>query len=140
MIQNYYANTFQMNLLIKCNYRMSQMMYDNTLFSRYQYLFREFIDDIGDLVRTDYRYGCGNPSGLYSDYALFKRRFVSFWSRRLYIADNDKQELEAMFDSILIPQDCCRNINATTVFFDNGLALSVDECMNAMCDVIERFV
>lgn len=79
----------------------------------------------------------GNPNGLYADYTIFKKNFVKYWTRALNIAKTERQEVENIFDEAVISQENSKNLTTTVVFFENGNALTIDDCLNAIYDVME---
>ena len=96
----------------------------------------EYINKLASIFQP-VRYGTENPSGLYADYNTFKRDFVRYWRNALDIPRPDSKELEEIFDDAVTTQESCRNINTTSVFFENGKALSIDDCLYAIYEVFK---
>ena len=79
----------------------------------------------------------GNPHRLYADYATFKKDFVRYWRRALDKTRADESEIEGIFDDAITTQEQCRKRNTTYVFFEDGKALTIDDCLRAIYDVLE---
>ena len=91
----------------------------------------EYIRDIASLFQP-VRYGSENPMGLYSDYDSFKKRFVRYWKNALDISRSDLDEIRDIFDEEMSSQESCKNRAVISVFFENGKALTVEDCLNAV--------
>lgn len=96
----------------------------------------EYIRDIASLFQT-VRYGSENPMGLYSDYDSFKKHFVRYWKNALDISRSDLDEIRDIFDEEMSSQESCKNRAVISVFFENGKALTVEDCLNAIYEVLK---
>ena len=96
----------------------------------------EYIRDIASLFQP-VRYGSENPMGLYSDYDSFKKHFVRYWKRALDISQTDLDGIRDIFDNELSNQESCKKRPITSVFFENGKALTIEDCLNAIYEVLE---
>lgn len=70
-----------------------------------------------------------NPSEFYADYSVYKKDFVNYWRRALGIAKTDSQQIEGIFDDALITQEQSKGLATVTVLFENGQALTVENCL-----------
>lgn len=96
----------------------------------------EYINNMSSIFQP-VKYGSENPNGLYADYNLFKRDFVRYWKNALDISRDDLGELEDIFDDAVTTQESCRNRATIAVFFDNGKALTAEDCLYAVYDVLK---
>lgn len=96
----------------------------------------EYIRDIASLFQP-VRYGSENPMGLYSDYDSFKKHFVRYWKNALDISRSDLDEIRDIFDEEMSSQESCKNRAVISVFFENGKALTVEDCLNAIYEVLK---
>lgn len=96
----------------------------------------EYIRDIASLFQP-VRYGSENPMGLYSDYDSFKKHFVRYWKNALDISRSDLDEIRDIFDEEMSSQESCKNRAVMSVFFENGKALTVEDCLNAIYEVLK---
>lgn len=96
----------------------------------------EYIRDIASLFQP-VRYGSENPMGLYSDYDSFKKHFVRYWKNALDISRSDLEEIRDIFDEEMSSQENCKNRAVMSVFFENGKALTVEDCLNAIYEVLK---
>ena len=96
----------------------------------------EYIIDIASLFQP-VRYGSENPMGLYSDYDSFKKHFVRYWKNALDISRSDLDEIRDIFDEEMSSQESCKNRAVISVFFENGKALTVEDCLNAVYEVLK---
>ncbi len=97
----------------------------------------EYVRDIASLFQP-VRYGLqDNPMGLYSDYDSFKKHFVRYWKNALDISRADLDELRDIFDEEVSSQENCKNKAVTSVFFENGKALTIEDCLNAVYEVLK---
>lgn len=98
----------------------------------------EYINKMSSCIQQPMRFDDnGSPSGLYADYSDFKDHFVKYWRRALHIARTDKQQLEDILDEAVISQEQSKNLNITSIYFENGNALTVEDCLSAIYDVLE---
>ena len=97
----------------------------------------EYVRDIASLFQP-MRYGLqDNPMGLYSDYESFKKHFVRYWKNALDISRADLDEVRDIFDDVLSTQESCKNQAVTSVFFENGKALTIEDCLEAIYEVLK---
>ena len=97
----------------------------------------DYIKDIFSLFQpVNYR-RLENPSGLYADYDSFKEHFVKYWKNALDISKADLDEIRDIFDEELSTQESCKNRPITSVFFENGKALTIKDCLNAVYEVLK---
>lgn len=97
----------------------------------------EYIRDTASLFQP-IRYGLQeNPMGLYSDYDVFKKHFVKYWKNALDISSSDLDELRDIFDEEISSQESCKNRSVVSVFFENGKALTVEDCLSAIYEVLK---
>jgi hypothetical protein len=75
--------------------------------------------------------------GLYSDYESFKKHFVRYWRNALDISRADSDKISEMFDDELTTQESCKNRSITAVFFENGKALTIEDCLYAIYEVLK---
>ena len=78
-----------------------------------------------------------NPSGLYADYDSFKKHFVKYWKNALDISNTDLDKFKDIFDEELSTQESCKNRIITSVFFEDGHALTIKDCLNAIYEVLK---
>ena len=97
----------------------------------------EYVRDIASLFQP-MRYGLqDNPMGLYSDYESFKKHFVRYWKNALDISRADLDEVRDIFDDEVSTQESCKNRAVTSVFFENGKALTIEDCLEAIYEVLK---
>lgn len=97
----------------------------------------EYIRDIASLFQP-IRYGLQeNPMGIYSDYDTFKKHFARYWKNALDISRADLDEIRDIFDEEMSSQESCKNRAVISVFFENGKALTVEDCLNAIYEVLK---
>lgn len=136
MQQSIIGNQFQNHMSAKFNidlYSSSAIMAN---VRGKEALVMEYINNIGACFQPTRFDVYGNPNGLYADYATFKKDFVGYWRRALDIARTEAQELEDIFDEAVISQEKYRNRTTTSVFFEDGNALTIDDCLYAIYDVL----
>ena len=97
----------------------------------------EYVRDIASLFQP-MRYGLqDNPMGRYSDYESFKKHFVRYWKNALDISRADLDEVRDIFDDVLSTQESCKNRAVTSVFFENDKALTIEDCLEAIYEVLK---
>lgn len=97
----------------------------------------DYIRDIASLFQP-IRYGLQeNPMGLYSDYDVFKKHFIKYWKNALDISRADLDELRDIFDEDMSSQESCKNRSVISVYFENGKALTVEDCLSAVYEVMK---
>lgn len=101
-------------------------------------LIYEYIKDITSLFPAP-RYGLGNPIGLYSDYDSFKKHFVRYWKNALDLSRDDMDEIRDIFDEEISSQESCKNRAVISVYFENGQALTVEDCLSAIYEVLKMY-
>ena len=97
----------------------------------------DYIKDIFSLFQPVNYSRLENPSGLYADYDSFKEHFVKYWKNALDISKADLDEIRDIFDDELSTQESCKNRPITSVFFENGKALTIKDCLNAVYEVFK---
>lgn len=97
-----------------------------------------YIRDISSLFQP-IRYASDNPMGLYSDYDSFQKHFVKYWSNALDISKANKDELRNIFDEETSSQESCKRRAVMSVFFENGKALTIEDCLNAVYEIFKIY-
>lgn len=104
---------------------------------RKEKLVHGYVMDIATLFQP-VRYGLqDDPMGLYSDYESFKKHFVRYWKNALDISKADLDEIKDIFDEEISNQENCKRRAVTSVFFENGKALTIEDCLNAIYEVLK---
>lgn len=101
-------------------------------------LIYEYIIDIASLFPAP-RYGLGNPMGLYSDYDSFKKHFARYWKNALDLSRGDMDKIRDIFDGEISSQESCKNRAVLSVYFENGQALTVEDCLSAIYEVLKMY-
>lgn len=131
------GNQFQNHMWAKFNLDITSASANMSNVKGKENLVYEYVRDIASLFQP-MRYGLqDNPMGIYSDYDSFKKHFVRYWKRALDISKADLDEVRDIFDNELSTQESCRNRPITSVFFENGKALTIEDCLNAIYEVLE---
>ena len=132
-MQQYFitGNQFQSHMLAKFNMDVSSASANMSNIVGKANLVYEYIKDIYSLF-SQVKYGLDNPMGLYSDYDSFKKHFVKYWKNALDISKTDLEKIGDIFDGELISQESCKKRNVTSVFFENGKALTIEGCLSAI--------
>ena len=130
------GNQFQSHMGIKFNYDVNSSSANMFNVKGKESLVYEYIIGLSALFQP-VRYGLDNPAGLYSDYDSFKKNFVRYWGNALDISKSDYDEIRDIFDAEVSSQTSCKNRSVTSVFFENGKALTVDDCLNAVYEVLK---
>ena len=94
-----------------------------------------YIRDIAVLFQP-VRYGSDNAMGLYSDYDTYKKHFIKYWRNAIGISRAESDELGNIFDEEVSKQENCKSRAVASVFFENGKALTADDCLNAIYEVL----
>ncbi len=138
-MQQYFiaGNQFQNHMWAKFNVDVSSASANMSNVRGKEKLVYEYVRDIASLFQP-VRYGLqDNPMGLYSDYDSFKKHFVRYWKNALDISRADLEELRDIFDEEVSSQENCKNKAVTSVFFENGKALTIEDCLNAVYEVLK---
>ena len=140
-MQQYFitGNQFQNHMLAKFNLDITSASANMSNVRNRENLVYEYIRDIAFLFQP-VRYGLQdnpNPMGLYSDYESFKKHFVRYWKNALDISRADLDEIKDIFDDEVSTQEQCKNRVVTSVFFENGKALTIEDCLNAIYEVMK---
>ncbi len=138
-MQQYFiaGNQFQNHMWAKFNVDVSSASANMSNVRGKEKLVYEYVRDIASLFQP-VRYGLqDNPMGLYSDYDSFKKHFVRYWKNALDISRADLDELRDIFDEEVSSQENCKNKAVTSVFFENGKALTIEDCLNAVYEVLK---
>lgn len=131
------GNLFQNQMCTKFNLDVSSSSANMSNVRGRENLVYEYIRDIASLFQP-IRYGLQeNPMGIYSDYDTFKKHFVRYWKNALDISRADLDEIRDIFDEEMSSQESCKNRTVISVFFDNGKALTVEDCLNAIYEVLK---
>ncbi len=138
-MQQYFiaGNQFQNHMWAKFNVDVNSASANMSNVRGKEKLVYEYVRDIASLFQP-VRYGLqDNPMGLYSDYDSFKKHFVRYWKNALDISRADLDEIRDIFDEEVSSQENCKNRIVTSVFFDNGKALTIEDCLNAIYEVLK---
>lgn len=131
------GNHFQSHMWAKFNVDNSSTLASMANAKGRENLVYGYIMEIASLFHL-MRYGLQeNPIGLYSDYDTFKRHFVRYWRNALDISKADLDEIRDIFDEEISSQESCKNRAITSVFFDNGKALMIEDCLCAIYEVLK---
>lgn len=131
------GNQFQNHIWTKFNLDITSASANMSNVKGKEKLVYEYVRDISSLFQP-VRYGLqDNPMGLYSDYESFKKHFVRYWKNALDISRADLDEVRDIFDDEVSTQESCKNRAVTSVFFENGKALAIEDCLNAIYEVLK---
>lgn len=131
------GNQFQNHMLVQFNQDVNSTSANMSNVRGKENLVYEYIKDIFYLFQpVNYR-RLENPSGLYADYDSFKKHFVKYWKNALDISREDLDEIRDIFDEELSTQESCKNRLVTSVFFEDGKALTIKDCLNAIYEVLK---
>ncbi|MCM1237404.1 MAG: hypothetical protein NC489_45645 [Ruminococcus flavefaciens] len=138
-MQQYFiaGNQFQNHMLAKFNLDITSASANMSNVRGKEDLVYGYVRDIASLFQP-VRYGLqDNPMGLYSDYESFKKHFVRYWKNALDISKADLEEVRDVFDNEMSSQESCKNRAVTSVFFENGKALTIEDCLEAIYEVFK---
>lgn len=138
-MQQYFitGNQFQRHMWTKFDLDITSASVNMSNVRGKEKLVYEYVRDIASLFQP-MRYGLqDNPMGLYSDYESFKKHFVRYWKNALDISRADLDEVRDIFDDEVSTQESCKNRAVTSVFFENGKALTIEDCLNAIYEVLK---
>ena len=131
------GNHFQTHMRAKFDLDVTSALANMSNVRGREDLVYEYIRDIASLFQP-VRYGLqDNPMGLYSDYESFKKHFVRYWRNALDISRADSDKISEMFDDELTTQESCKNRVVTAVFFENVQALTIEDCLYAIYEVLK---
>ncbi|RKJ42997.1 hypothetical protein D7X98_17915 [bacterium 1XD8-76] len=131
------GNQFQNHMWSKFNLDITSASANMSNVKGKENLVYEYVRDIASLFQPA-QYGLqDNPMGFYSDYDSFKKHFVRYWKRALDISQADLDKVRDIFDNELSNQESCKKRSITSVFFENGKALTIEDCLNAVYEVLE---
>ena len=131
------GNYFQTHMRAKFDLDVTSALANMSNVRGREDLVYEYIRDIASLFQP-VRYGLqDNPMGLYSDYESFKKHFVRYWRNALDISRADSDKISEMFDDELTTQESCKNRVVTAVFVENGKALTIEDCLYAIYEVLK---
>lgn len=131
------GNHFQTHMRAKFDLDVTSALANMSNVRGREDLVYEYIRDIASLFQP-VRYGLqDNPMGLYSDYESFKKHFVRYWRNALDISRADSDKISEMFDDELTTQESCKNRVVTAVFVENGKALTIEDCLYAIYEVLK---
>ena len=112
------GNQFQIQMCTKFNMDVNTSLINMSSVRGRENLVYGYIRDIGSLFQLpQYNLKDGNPMGFYSDY--------------------DLNDLKDIYDEEVSSQESCRNTGAMSVFFENGEALTIDDCLNMIYEVLK---
>lgn len=132
------GNQFQIQVCTKFNMDVNSASINVPSVRGRENLVYEYIRDIGSLFQSpQYNLEDGNPMGLYSDYESFKKHFVRYWKNALDISKDDLNDLKDIFDEEVSSQKSCGNTGAMSVFFENDKALTINDCLNIIYEVLK---
>ena len=132
------GNQFQIQMCTKFNMYVNTSLINMSSVRGRENLVYGYIRDIGSLFQLpQYNLKDGNPMGFYSDYDSFKKHFVRYWKNALNISKEDLNDLKDIYDEEVSSQESCRNTGAMSVFFENGEALTIDDCLNMIYEVLK---
>ena len=131
-----FGNQFQNHMCTKFNLDVNSELASMSNVKGRENLIYEYIRDIGSLFQS-VRYDLDNPMGLYSDYDSFKKHFVRYWKNALDISRTDLDEIGDIFDEELSTQESCQKRAVTSVFFENGKAFTIEDCLSAIYEVMK---
>lgn len=132
------GNQFQLQMNAKFNKDLSSALANISNVRGKEELVYRYIMDIGSLFQQKlYNMQDGNLMGLYSDYDTFKKHFIKYWKNALGFSREDLDELKDIFDEELSSQESCKNRPITSVFFENDKALTIEDCLNAVYEVMK---
>lgn len=132
------GNQFQIQMCTKFNMDVNSSSINMSSVRGRENLVYGYIRDIGSLFQPpQYNLKDGNPMGFYSGYDSFKKHFVRYWKNALNISKEDLNDLKDIYDEEVSSQESCRNTNAMSVFFENGKALTIDDCLNMIYEVLK---
>lgn len=139
-MQNIFTtNPFQNQMCIKFNLDINTAAAIMANVRGRENLVYDYIRDIASLFQP-IRYGLQeNPMGLYSDYDTFLKHFVKYWKNALDIFRAELDEIRDIFEEEMSNQESCKNRNVISVFFENGKALTVEDCLDAIYEVLKMF-
>lgn len=132
------GNQFQIQVCTKFNMNINSAMANMSCVRGREDLVYEYIREIGTLFQPpQYNLKDGNPMGFYSDYDYFKKHFVRYWKNALDISKDDLNDPKDIFDEEVSSQKSCRNTGVMSVFFENDKALTIDDCLNIIYEVLK---
>ncbi|MDE6434372.1 MAG: hypothetical protein K2L07_09095 [Lachnospiraceae bacterium] len=138
MQQNIIGNQFQTHMCTKFNSDVISASVNMSNVIGKEDLVYEYIRDIRSLFQpTTYNVQDGNPMGFYSDHDSFKKHFVRYWKNALDISEEDLDEIRGIFDNELSSQESCKNRPVMSVFFEDGKALTIEDCLSAIYEVLK---
>ena len=139
MQQNFFpGNQFQNEMHVKFNVDVTSKLAITSYVSGKEELVYGYIREIGTLFQP-VRYGLDNASGLYSDHSSFKKHFVKYWRNALDISLEDSDKLGDIFDKEVDSQESCKKRIVASVFFEDGRALTAEDCLYAVYEVFKMY-
>ena len=129
------GNRFQTHMNTKFNLDLNSALTSMQKVKGKEDLVYEYIIAIASIFRAP-SYN-ENPSDFYANYSVYKKDFVSYWRRALDIAKADSQQIEEIFDDALITQEQSKGLATVKILFENGQALTAENCLYAIYDVLE---
>lgn len=104
-----------------------------------EYLVYSYISRLGQCFEDmEYRTLALSPYVIYTSLAAFKKNFVTFWSNVLDIEYSKELLIERVLDKRIVDKQLVRHIPQASLVFDNGGALTAQDCLNAIYDLMDR--
>lgn len=129
------GNRFQTHMNTKFNLDLNSASATMQKIKGKEDLVYEYIMAIASIFRAP-NYN-ESPSDFYADYSMYKKDFVNYWRRALDIAKADSQQIEEIFDDALITQEQSKGLATVKILFENGQALTAENCLYAIYDVLD---
>lgn len=129
------GNQFQSFMQVKFDVDLNSKLAIMSYIKGKEDLVYGYIRDIASIFQP-VRYGSDNPTGLYSDYDSYKIHFIKYWKNAIGISRAKSDKLGNIFDEEVSKQENCKNRTVPSVFFENGKALTADDCLNAIYEVL----
>lgn len=131
------GNQFQNQMLTQFNMDVNSASANMSNVRGKENLVYDYIRDMFSLFQpVDYS-RMENPFGFYADHDSFKKHFVRYWKNALDISKADLDEIRDIFDEELSNQANCKNRPVISVFFEDGMALTIEDCLNAIYEVLK---
>lgn len=137
-MQQYFitGNQFQRHMWTKFDLDITSASVNMSNVRGKEKLVYEYVRDIASLFQP-MRYGLqDNPMGLYSDYESFKKHFVRYWKNALDISRADLDEVRNIFDDVYPLRRVAKSGCHISVF-ENGKALTIEDCLEAIYEVLK---
>lgn len=131
------GNQFQNQMLAQFNMDLNSAAAIMSNVRGKETLIYDYIRDIFSLFQpVDYS-RMENAFGFYADHDSFRKHFVRYWKKALDISKTDLDKVRDIFDDELSNQESCKNRPVMSVFFEDGKALTIEDCLSAIYEVLE---